>query len=211
MLNLASRLVSILTSLRHAIAAHTARESRAQSVTWLGTQAYSPVTAPSQRPKLPAETWVLLYHRLNRLAARFTALFARWQTNTLPSPRTYTALPYTQHPTPRLPTTHGWVNHRIPESAPCTGQLDALLHDPELPKFLAAAPQAGRLLRPLVRALGLPEPDWLKLPSRPKPVRPSPAQPAQPDPGHDARPPTPDRPLPANIRAAARAWRKYDK
>ena len=44
-------LVAEVVGARHAIAAHTARESRAQSVTWLGTQAYSPVTAPSQRPK----------------------------------------------------------------------------------------------------------------------------------------------------------------
>ena len=211
MLNLASRLVAILTSLRHAIAAYTARESRAQSVTWLGTQAYSPIEAPNQLPKLPVETWVLLYHRLNRLAARFTALFARWQTNTLPSPRPYTARPYTPRLTPRLPTTHGWVNHRIPESAPCTGQLDALLHDPELPKFLAAAPQAGRLLRPLLRALGLPAPDWLQLP--PRPIRTPPAKqtaPAEQTPP-DEPPPTPDRPLPPNIRAAVRAWKKYDK
>ena len=173
MLNLASRLVAILTSLRHAIAAHTARESRAQSVTWLGTQAYSPVTAPSQRPKLPAETWVLLYHRLNRLAARFTALFARWQTNTLPMPRLRAPRPYIPRETPRLPTTHGWINARIPEAAPCAGTLDILLQHSELPKFLTEAPQAGRLLRPLLRALGLQTPDCLKLP-KPKLLSPRP-------------------------------------
>ena len=203
-----TRLVALLTSLRHAVAAFAARQDRVQT-TWIGAQAYSPIQSPNQLPKLPAETWPLLWHRLNRLAARFQTLFARWQTNTLPAPRLRAPRPYTPREYPRLPTTPGWINHRIAEAAACAGTLDILLRAPELPAFLQQAPQAGRLLRPLIRALGLQTPDCLKLP-KPVPLSPRPP-PAEPEGGSVATPPTPFRPLPANIRAAARAWKKYDR
>ena len=204
-----TRLVALLTSLRHAVAAFAARQDRVQT-TWIGAQAYRPIENPHQPAKIPGETWVLLWHRLNRLAARFQALFARWQTNTLPTPRIRASRPYTPREYLRLPTTPGWINHRIAEAAPCAGTLDILLQHPELPKFLQQAPQAGRLLRPLCRALGRPTPNCLKLPANPKPVLPSPRLRGEPEGGPHA-PTTPDRPLPANIRAAARAWKKYDK
>ena len=219
MINIATRLVAILTSLRHAIAAYTAQQNRGQTITWLGTQAYRPIESPNQPPKLPTETWVLLWHRLNRMANRFQTLFTRWQTGALPARHRHSERSETPtrptSPIPRLPAKPGWVNARIAEAAPCAGTLDYLLQDPELPRFLAAAPQAGRLLRPLCHALGIPAPDWLKLPPRPpkpKPqlLSPRPAR-GEPEGGVGFPPPTPDRPIPRNIRAAARAWKKYDK
>ena len=214
MITITTRLIAILTNLRQAIAAFAAQQNRAQNLVWLGATAYSPIIPPNTPARLPDETWSLLYTRLNRMAARFTALFHRWRTGTLPAPRpTQTGRPYTPRPILRLPTKRGWVNHRIPASAACTGQLEALLQDPELPEFLAQAPQAGRLLRPLCHALGLPEPTWLKLPPRPKPIF-SPLALGRGEPeGGRPKPEigTPDRPLPPNIRAAARAWRKFDK
>ena len=210
MTSFTTRLIAILTNLRQAIAAYAAQQNRDQNLVWLGTIAYAPIMPPNAPPPLPAETWGLLYYRLNRMAARFTALFHRWRTGTLPAPRpTQTGRPYTPRPVLRLPSACGWVNHRIPASAACTGQLEALLHDPELPEFLAAAPQAGRILRPLCHALGLPEPAWLKLPARPKLQLPSPRLRREPEGGPHTQP-TPNRPLPPNIRAAARAWKKFD-
>ena len=213
-----TRLVALLTSLRHAAAAFAARQDRVQT-TWIGTQAYRPIEPPNQPPKLPAETWSLLWHRLNRLTARFQALFARWQTNTLPMPRIRASRPYTPREYLRLPTTPGWINQRIAEAAPCAGTLDILLQHPELPKFLQQAPQAGRLLRPLLHALGLTLPPYLRLPPRPKPsFSPLALGRGEPEGGSCVAEPnsaapqgTPFRPLPANIRAAARAWKKYDK
>ena len=78
-----------------------------------------------------------------------------------------------QTPDLRFPRKIGWVNHRIPESAPPTGQLDAMLRDrePELRHSLTGAPHAGRSLRPLFRALGVPQPTWLQLPRRPRPTK----------------------------------------
>jgi hypothetical protein len=67
--------------------------------------------------------------------------------------------------------------------------LYALLEDPEMRAFLAAAPQAGRILRPLWRKLS-PEaalPEILRLPPRPprprKPPSPKPPRPEKPAPG----------------------------
>ena len=208
MLHFTARLVAILASLPTAIAAHAARESRARATTWLGALAYQPAQPanPLAIPPLATERWTLLWHRLGRMANRFQALLQRFQANTLPAPRPSRAgQPARQPGTPRLalPRAHGWVNHRIPESAPCTGQLADLLLDPALPAFLARAPQAGRLLRPLCRALGVPLPPCLALPPRPRPARSRPATPAPES--------ASDRPLPAYVRAAARAWRKYDR
>ena len=166
---------------------------------------------------IPAELRALLRDRAARAITRLLALFAIWQAGALPKPRydfprpRIQATPRPRRPYQRLPRSRAWAGARVFELRGYASQLSHLLANPGMAPFLAACPQAGRLLRPLVRALGLPEPDWLKLPSRPKPVRPSPAQQAQPEPGHDTPPPTPDRPLPPNIRAAARAWRKYDK
>jgi hypothetical protein len=60
--------------------------------------------------------------------------------------------------------------------------LRALLEEPEMRALLAAAPQAGRLLRPLWRKLSLePLPEMLRLPPRPrKPRAPRPPRPAKP-------------------------------
>ena len=211
MITITTRLIAILTNLRQAISAFAAQQNRAQNLVWLGATAYAPIIPPNAPAPLPAETWGLLYTRLNRMAARFTALFHRWRTATLPAARPSQAgRPYTSRPIVRLPAKRGWVNHRIPAAAPCTGQLEALLHEPELARFLAEAPQAGRILRPLCHALGLPEPIWLQRPPTPKTQRPATRLRAEPEAGPHAQP-TPDRPLPPYIRAAARAWKKFDK
>ena len=75
--------------------------------------------------------------------------------------------------------------------------------------FVQAAPQAGRLLRPLCRMLGLIVPDYLRLPARPKSPAKAPPLPPKHQAAHHTG--TPDRPLPPEIRAAARAWKKYDR
>jgi len=177
-------------------------------------------------PRLPGPVWTLLWFRLGRLANRLVALHHRWQTNTLPRPRKRPESPRkaTTRPTPaqiptfpmpgtpltdpprRLPRGHGWVIKRIPLAGEQAAALHHLLQQPETRAFVAAAPQAARYFRPLCRALAVDQPDWLKLPPRPrKPRTPRP------------RPPRPDRELPLThpdlklrpyeIRAV-RYWRK---
>jgi hypothetical protein len=148
-------------------------------------------------PRLPGPVWTLLWFRLHRLANRLTTLHHRWQTNTLPKPRTRPKTPrktptnpQAQIPTfpmpgvpltdaPRyLPRAQGWVIKRIPEAGEQAAHLHHLLQQPDTQKFVEAAPQAARLLRPLCRALGVDQPAWLKLPPRPRrPAKPSPPKP----------------------------------
>ena len=206
MLTIAEKLTGIVVQLQAAIGGFLARQARVAQVVWLGTQAHVPLRAPGQLPPLPDAAWSLLWHRLARLSARFNTLFHKWRHHRLPKPRARTGRPPApQNPRPALPPlprAHGWVNHRIPESAPPTGHLAAMLDDPETRAFLTAAPQAGRLLRPLCRALGITPPDWLRLPRSPRPARrPATAPPRK-------APAPPERPLPPYIRAATRAWKQ---
>jgi len=214
MLTITARLTWIVTQLRTAIGVVLAREARVQPVVWIGAQAFAPRIPPNQPPKLPAETWILLWNRAGRILTRFQTLHDRWRENRLPTPRPPRAARLAappappSPPVPRLPRTFGWVNRRIPESDPPTGQLDALLREPATRDFVQAAPQAGRLLRPLCHALGIRAPDWLQRPRRPR--KPRPTRPPRP------RPPShaallaaipKDRPLQPYVLAAARASR----
>ena len=220
--DIASRFTTILGRLCAAVGAFVAAQARGPQLIWLGTQAFSPIIQPNRASPLPTETWIRLTHRLARLAHRFRTLFARYQAGTLPTPRpprTRIARPRPPEPRPpepRLPGKTGWIGARIANAAPCAGAIEHLLHNtPEIREFAAAAPQAGRLLRPLCRMLGVTLPAYLRLPPRPKRVpsfSPLALGRGEPEGGSAANPqPTPDRPLPPNIRAAARAWKKYDR
>jgi hypothetical protein len=225
MLTLTARMTWIATQLRNAIGVFAARQARAHQVTWLGSRAYAPRTAPDQPAKLPDATWLLLFNRLGRLSTRFQALHDRWRSNTLPARRAPTPRQRAgatqsheelHNPAPpRLPQAQAWVSRRIPEAAPSVGQFEALLHDPQTRALTEAAPQAGRLLRPLCRALGIPQPGWLKLPRRartPHLLAPLPAGDLAPSavepPPAPAPVSAPDRPLQSYVRAAARAWKR---
>jgi hypothetical protein len=205
MLTIGTRLAWIVTQLRNALGAFAMRESRVQPAVWLGTRLFAPVPPPNPLPKLSGDVWRLFWDRIGRLSTRFETLFTRWRENRLPArraPRPHRSR-VPAKPLPRLPRAHGWVLRRVRESGSPAGQLADMLADPETRAFVAAAPQAGRLLRPLCRALAIPQPDWLRLPRRPRPPRP----PRAPRP----RPPAltdPTLHLPRNVIAAARAWNK---
>ena len=131
----------------------------------------------------------LAYDRIARVATRFQALFTRWQTNTLPTPRPSPAQSRQRAPKPYFPAGHAWLagstDHHVRGRA---SQLEHLLSHPDMPKFLAAAPQAGRILRPLCHMLGITMPatlllspraraggagGGLSLPRQPKPPKPN--------------------------------------
>jgi len=158
---LATLFCAILTDLRAAIAAHAARD-RARSA-------------------LLVATW----GRIGRMAARFEALFARWRMATLPPKRlSRTGKPGTGSRKPGFPSARTWLVVTVRETASIACQLRCVLDHPDLPAFLAAAPQAGRILRPLCHMLGLaPLAPPLALPikpRRPRPRTPKPPPPAQP-------------------------------
>ena len=152
----------------------------------------------------------LIYHRLTRMALRLDRLTQRWQAGSLPKPRAAQPRPASARPdSPRpkliaIPKSHLWLVRLVQPTAHYIVPVENFLANPETRALVEAAPQAGRILRPLCRALGITPPEWLRLPARPVAPRKSRAKPPRPEPA------TPYRPLPAYIRAAVRAWKpKY--
>ena len=131
-----------------------------------------------------------LWTRLARLTARFDALVARLTAGHLPAERPAApARPRTRSARKapaaglRLPRGRAWLIRLLPGEAASYGcQLQALLADLQMAALLAAAPEAGRILRPLCRLLAIAPEGSLALPSaagKPAPT-PRPAKPAPP-------------------------------
>ncbi len=144
----------------------------------------------------------LVYHYLRRAVPRLERLIARWRAGKLtPRPRTASpaaiaaeAIPSPRKP--RLPTRRGWLVRLVQPTAQHIGHLQALVATPEMAELLAAAPQAGRILRPLFRMFATELPDILRLP--PRPPRPRPPRPAKAPPA-----------VPPVTASERRAWRNY--
>ena len=150
MLSIAARFTSFLADLRVAVAAHAPRNP--------------------QRAVL----FGLLWGRLGRMASRFETLFAKWQAGTLPKPRpSRPGQPRKpRDPQPRIPQGRVWLVAAVGHhAAGRASQLQHLFTDPDFDKFLAAAPQAGRILRPLCHMLGIDPPPPVRLPPRIRPPR----------------------------------------
>ena len=148
----------------------------------------------------------LAYDRIGRAATRFHSLFTRWQTNTLPTPRTRPAQSRQRAPKPYFPAGRAWLagstDHHVRGHA---SQLEHLLNHPDMPAFLTAAPQAGRILRPLCHMLGIHMPPPLLLSPRPPRGEPEGGSPPPPQTPQTqtptpppALPPTPPPPAPVH-------------
>ncbi len=220
--DIATQFAAILGRLCGAVGAFLAAQARGPHRAWIGTQLYVAIAAPTALPVIPLETWTQLTHRLNRLARSFRALFAHYLAGTLitTSRPSRAGTPDPRAPAPRLPATNGWIGAHIAAAAPCAGGIEQLLHnEPEMRQFLSQAPQAGRLLRPLCRMLGVTLPPYLRLPPRPKPCfsplalgrREPEGGSCVAEPNSEPPPGTPFRPIPRNILAAARAWRRKNQ
>jgi hypothetical protein len=138
---------------------------------------------------------VFVIGRLRRTEKRFHRLYDRWKSGTLPKPRTTPRAPRPAAPRPThikanglpifpVPGKNHWLIEQLPEARPSHSLLRHFVTIPEFAEFLAAAPQAGRLLRPLCRMLGVPLPPFLARPNRERTQRPNaaPAQPPTPTP-----------------------------
>jgi hypothetical protein len=121
---------------------------------------------------------ILLWSRLNRTVLRFASLAARAAAGRLAAPRQRPARPAPvspgpvspssspsplSSPRPRQPQGFFWLVRLVPEAAAYASQLQYTLAEPEIAALLAATPQAGRILRPLCRMLGVPLPPALRL------------------------------------------------
>jgi hypothetical protein len=134
---------------------------------------------------------LLIWNYLGRLMQKFAAIAAKVRAGALPAPRkprSRAPLPVAEPPLPAKPRKpsllprgpmwmlklFGWHvgNHAC--------LLETLLKDPDMAALIAAAPQLGRLLRPLCRALGRdpgaaalpPQPPQARQPRKPRPHRP---------------------------------------
>jgi len=105
---------------------------------------------------------VLVWSRLRRMAARFASLAARADAGAPPhagAPARPSAASLSglrpSGPRERLPDRFAWLLRLVPEAACHGAQVQHLLSEPGIAALLAAAPRAGRVLRPLCRMLGV--------------------------------------------------------
>ncbi len=132
--------------------------------------------------RTPMPLLVAALLRMHRLVGRFDRLVLKWERDQLPTPRKRTPRPTAARKPagPALPTRFGWLGKLVPAAQSGAGYLDMMLQEPngDTRALAAAAPQAGRILRPLCRIFGVTPPDWLALPRRPrKPQAPKPPKP----------------------------------
>ncbi len=101
----------------------------------------------------------LICTRLSRTGQRFAKLAARVRSGALPAAARAGCRPATSRSSDRqaerLPRGFAWLFRLVPHSTPFGSQLNHLLSDPEMKALLEAAPQMGRLLRPLCQMLGI--------------------------------------------------------
>jgi hypothetical protein len=132
----------------------------------------------------------VLFWRLVRMVGRLDRLILRWQAGKLrperesrvrrsrgqpvscqesstPGSPLPESLP--QPASPRMPRGHGWLIRLAQPTAQAAMMVEFLMADAEAAGLFAAAPQAGRIFRPLCRMLGIPIPPALRLPPRPPP------------------------------------------
>jgi hypothetical protein len=153
-IGLSDRLALIIQGLCRALGAHAAKELSSAPLMHLA--------------------WV----RLRRLSARFAVLAAAVRAGRLAPARAARpgVGPRPARPLPEFPPEYilprgfGWLLRLAPETAAFGGQVEHFLADPELASLLAETPQAGRILRPLCRMLGIRPPPALRLPRRERPA-----------------------------------------
>ncbi len=188
------RLTAILMALRPLIAHHFARH-----------------------PRIPGTVTVPLWNRIGRAARGLSRLIALFAFGRLPAPRrppaaaAHAGRPAAARPARKplapIPTRRGWMLAALGwHVAGYRAQLETLLDRPEMADLLAAAPAAGRLLRPICHMLGITHPS-LRRPPRPRPQPPlrHPARPgAEPGPSVEPAPAPHPQPQPSCPRRLAR-------
>ena len=103
---------------------------------------------------------VAVWGRIARMRTRLERLVALWRAGKLPTPRAprVGGAAGTKAGTKKhsFPSARGWLTDKLGyEVAVFGSQLRHLLTDAECVAFLEAVPQAGRILRPLLRMLSI--------------------------------------------------------
>ena len=124
------------------------------------------VAARASRTRALEALLVGVWQRMSRMAQRFERLVGRWRAGRLPPARARAASESRQGVADRapvaarvrMPSGPGWLLAHMQEAAQFGAQMQHFLSDAEVLAFLAEVPQAGRIVRPLCRMLGLPVP-----------------------------------------------------
>src|SRR5271163_2108559 len=98
----------------------------------------------------------LIWRRLHRMKRRFNTIVAHLRAGTLPLQRSAPPRPASSHsPRPKQPyRCLGWVVYEVSYFVWARYfELEEMLEEPETETLVAAAPQLGRVLRPLCRML----------------------------------------------------------
>ncbi len=113
---------------------------------------------------------LLVWNRICRLRNRFTRLVLLWERGQLPTSRPRAKRAHQPRPKPelRLPTANHWLLKLVPGTAENIGHIEGLLNDADVHALVAAHPPAARILRPWAKMFGMPLPDHLTLPPRPR-------------------------------------------
>ena len=100
---------------------------------------------------------VAVWGRIARMRSRLERLIVRWRAGIVVPPRKSRAgeVRISVRAEAALPIAPGWLLAQVGAAASYRGQLEHLLSQAECVEFLAAVPQAGRILRPLCRMLGI--------------------------------------------------------
>ena len=123
------------------------------------TRLQAAIAARAARERALTVLLVALWGRSARMGARLERLVRLWRAGTLPATRAGRDVVARDRVSVRsarisFPTAPGWLLRRLGyEVAAYGSQLQHLLTEDECVAFLAAVPQAGRILRPLLRML----------------------------------------------------------
>ena len=158
---------------------------------------------------LEGQLTILLYNRTGQLFARFERMLVRFRAGKLRvGPRREGVVRHscaTAGGGPALPRKFGWIVG--PGGYRAMGYRSQLVHllttEPEMIAMLDTYPQARRVLRPLLRALGVDEIPWVPTPPRP----PKPRKPRKPRP----KPEPYKIPLPRGVITWARREKRLER
>ena len=117
------------------------------------------IAAKAARERALTVLLVAVWGRIARMGTRLERLVALWRAGKLPKVRAIRVAgarggEARAKPKMTFPTAQGWLSRKLGYEVVAFGsQLTHLLTEAECVAFLAAVPQAGRILRPLLRML----------------------------------------------------------
>ncbi len=121
------------------------------------TELQAAIAVVAARERALTVLLVTVWGRIARIRGRLERLIARWRAGIVVPARKSRAgeARISVRAGAALPTAPGWLLVQVGAAASYRGQLEHLLSQAEYAEFLAAVPQASRILRPLCRLLGI--------------------------------------------------------